>query len=53
MISSYEDRMITRRTVSASHYPVTGVSPGRHAASRDFAGALEVQAGKNRTRTWR
>ena len=32
--------MITSRAVFALHYSITGVSPRRHAATRDYAEAL-------------
>lgn len=34
--------MITSRAVFALHYSITGVSPRRHAATRDYAEALLV-----------
>ncbi len=37
--------MITGTAVSVSYYRTTGVSPRRHAANPDFAGALTHTCG--------
>lgn len=44
--------MITGGAVPASRYTITGVSAPRHAASRDFAGALIVTRRPWWTRWW-